>query len=98
MSINIHTEQILTIREAANFLPTRPHWSTVKRWMKKGVRGIKLESTFIGDTRVTSKEAIDRFFADRKQLSDPQLGTRSTPAQRRRKLAKLNAELIAEGL
>ena len=66
MAINLHAEHILTIREAAEELPClcggkQVHRSTIYRWMKRGARGVRLESLKIGRTKVTSREALQRF-------------------------------------
>ena len=36
--------------------------STIWRWHKKGISGVKLETICIGGTRYTSVEALQRFF------------------------------------
>ena len=35
----------------------------VRKWIKQGLRGVKLEATFIGGRLVTSREAVSRFIA-----------------------------------
>jgi hypothetical protein len=65
--IDIHREQILTLKDASKEIPGRVPGktvssSTVDRWVRIGVRGIKLEVAYIGGIRRTSREAIDRFF------------------------------------
>lgn len=64
--ISLDTEQTLTMAEAAKHLPRRsggkhPHPSTLFRWAKQGVRGVKLETIRVGVSLCTSKEAIQRF-------------------------------------
>ncbi len=58
-------ESVLTLSEAARALPPldgkRPHSSTIWRWARKGLRGIKLEVRRIGGRFVTSREALERF-------------------------------------
>lgn len=49
------------LSEHANRLPNRPATSTLWRWGKKGVRGVRLETIRIGGTIYTSDEAIARF-------------------------------------
>ena len=41
--------------------PKRPALSTLHRWADRGVRGVKLESEWFGNRRVTSEGAIERF-------------------------------------
>ncbi|WP_417851295.1 DUF1580 domain-containing protein [Thalassoglobus sp.] len=59
--INLKTETILTFREAAEHIPGSPHLSTLHRWVKYGLKGIRLESCLVGGRRVTSLEAVGRF-------------------------------------
>lgn len=65
--IDINVETIISLAEAASFLPRRragkkPHVSCIYRWTTQGCRGVRLESVQIGGTRCTSREALSRFF------------------------------------
>jgi len=71
--IDITSEQLIPIRDVPGRLPPTPkdkriHISAVYRWMRRGVRGARLESIRIGGFTYTSIEALQRF-ADR--LSEP---------------------------
>ena len=64
--INLSEESLLSLKEAAKFLPKRDsgkriHISALYRWCNKGVRGVVLESIKIGGTTYTSREALQRF-------------------------------------
>jgi hypothetical protein len=59
---HILAEDVLSIQDACKALPTRPHHATVFRWMTRGCRGIVLESYRIGGQRITSTQALHRFF------------------------------------
>ena len=65
MTIELSTETAITIAEVPLHIPKRHgrkvHYSTVYRWMTKGVRGRKLESLLIGGVRYTTIEALARF-------------------------------------
>ena len=66
-------EELLSLTEAAKFLPgrrqsKRPTLSCLYRWTKQGCRGIVLESIQVGGTRCTSRQAIARFI---QHLSNP---------------------------
>lgn len=98
--IDIASEQLLTIREAAMFRPPsrngRPtHVTTVHRWIKTGVRGVRLEAIPIGGSLYTSKEALQRF-ADR-LLTGRDATSRTIqatpPVTRRRATQKAEREL-----
>lgn len=60
-------EDVLTFVEAAAILPRlngkRPHVSTLWRWARRGLNGIRLETRRIGSRFVTSREALERFSA-----------------------------------
>ena len=65
--IDIATEHIIPLCE----VPSNPpfgrggksvHQSTVFRWCQPGCKGIRLEFLQCGNTRVTSIEALQRFF------------------------------------
>ena len=61
----LQTETVMTFAEAAAKLPRlngkRIHTSTLWRWARKGIGGIRLETRRIGSRFVTSIEALDRF-------------------------------------
>ena len=63
--INLQTEHAIPIREVPRHVPRRNgkkvHYSTVYRWVTKGVRGKRLESVMVGGIRYTTTEAIGRF-------------------------------------
>jgi Protein of unknown function (DUF1580) len=66
--IDVFSETILSMSDAARRMPRlrnrRPvHVSTIWRWAFRGVKGICLETTMLGGVRVTSLEALRRFFA-----------------------------------
>ena len=67
MAIDTTTEQILTFAEAAR--QSRPGRarslapSTLWRWHRKGISGVRLETICLGGIRYTSVEALQRFFA-----------------------------------
>ena len=65
--INMQSETILTLSEAANRLPKRrrgkrPHVATMYRWARNGLRGTRLEVIQVGGSLCTSSEAVQRFF------------------------------------
>lgn len=95
--IDIHTETLVTLAEAANRLPRRPNAVTLWRWWKKGVRGgVRLETKKIGGIRYTSIEALDRFVARTNEPDEPV--AMQTPAQRRRLIEDAVRELEEAGI
>jgi hypothetical protein len=65
MQINID-EQLMTLAEVARYVPRqngrKVHLSTLYRWSTIGCRGVILETLQAGATRVSSREAVARFF------------------------------------
>ena len=51
----------ITLSQAVDFVPRRPHVATIWRWATKGCRGIKLQTWMSGGTRVTTPAAIEEF-------------------------------------
>jgi hypothetical protein len=109
--INSTTETLISLTEAAKTVPRRrrgrkTHLSTIYRWTTVGVRGVVLETLQCGGSRITSREALQRFF---ESLSQPvQIGTvgggqpgpivgRRTLAQRQRASAEAGRELAKRG-
>jgi hypothetical protein len=65
MAIELASECIVTLAEAAKILPPlygkRPAISTIWRWCRKGIRGVHLEYIRVGRNIATSREALGRF-------------------------------------
>jgi hypothetical protein len=65
--IDSQTEHVITFAQAAEIPPRRrrgrkTHVSTIYRWALSGSKGIVLESLVTPSGRVTSREALARFF------------------------------------
>ena len=61
-------ETPITLSEAAKLLPVvragkHLHVSCLYRWLTNGCRGVLLDSLVVGGTRMTSREALDRFLS-----------------------------------
>lgn len=76
MAIDVEREDLISLREAAESIPTKPAPSTLQRWRLYGVRGRKLETVLIGGLRYTSKQAVTRF------LSQPETAIASPKVQK----------------
>lgn len=63
------TERVLTIAQAQAEIQQatghRPDKATIHRWTKRGVGGVKLDAIRLGNTTLTSAEAINRFITAR---------------------------------
>lgn len=66
MAININNEALVSLTEATKLVPKtgakRLAISTLWRWCRKGLRGVRLEYVRIGRGIATSQEALNRFF------------------------------------
>ena len=93
MSIDISSERLLSLTEAAKSLPGRPHLSSIFRWLTRGVRGVRLESTLVGGRRYTSQEALARFCAAITAAAAGEPAPVRTPAQRERDLRRAENEV-----
>jgi len=61
---HIEIEGALSLSEAARILPGRPSTSTVWRWARRGLRGVRLGYGRVGRKIVTSRSALERFMSD----------------------------------
>jgi Protein of unknown function (DUF1580) len=62
VSIDLYEETLVSLAEAVCLLPgRRPHSSTLWRWYRRGVHGVRLETVVVGGRRFTSRAAIERF-------------------------------------
>jgi hypothetical protein len=104
--IDTTVEKLITFSEAARVVPSRHPGRklatvTVWRWAEYGVQGIKLESVYVGGSRYTSREALQRFAMA--TTTARQGGTPAPPPspvgrrqeRRERELARTNAEVDA---
>lgn len=100
--IDLLNENVISLTEAANTSPLRPHVSTVFRWIQRGVCGIKLESAMLGGRRVTSREAIQRFSdrvsAARRSGGDDSPPKRRTERQKQAAIERAERELAEAGV
>ena len=98
MAIDLACEELLSLTDAAKALPTidgrRPHVSTIWRWCRRGVRGVRLEYVRLGHRVCTTREALGRF-AQRLADADEQPVEKTTTTPKRR-TAKQRAKAVAQ--
>src|SRR4051794_19221743 len=91
-------EELILLRRVPRVVQYRLHCSTALRWadrgVKRGSRVIRLENTWIGGRRYTSREALARFFA---RLSDPESAGEGSPSPQRER-QKAQAAEHAKGI
>lgn len=56
-------DDLVPLKEASAYCPKRVHYQTLRNWVRKGTRGIKLDSVWVGGREYTSRSALSRFFA-----------------------------------
>jgi len=108
MAIDITTERLISLAEAAELLPGRDggsvHKFTVGLYARRGKFGVRLESVLAGPRRCTSIEAVGRFIAAISAASDkktprphPVTIANRTKREAARALRQANKELAEKG-
>jgi hypothetical protein len=100
MSIDLTTEELICLRDAAKILPARrkgkrPHVSCLYRWTTHGCRGVVLDAVNVGGTRCTSREALGRFIEG---LSDLGSNHHSASVGRPLRQERVERELDSQGI
>jgi hypothetical protein len=109
-SIDVEEETLLSLSEAARHVPQlngrRVHTSTIFRWCRRGLRGVRLGYVRVGRRMATSQEALNRFFHALAAADDEAPAHRHAPtperspsrAARTRAIAQAEARLEDVGL
>ncbi len=90
MSLDILSEDLLTIKQAAKEVP-RPvgkkplHYATAWRWAHRGLRGHKLETVRVGSQLMTSRQRLHAFFLATQQTQTNTNGATLKPLAQRLK-------------
>lgn len=84
MAIDIQSEQVVGLTEASKIIPPRNGRrvaaSTLWRWCRKGIGGVRLEYIRLGRNIATSTQALNRFFCALAE-NDPDTATTLTTAE-----------------
>ena len=96
--VDIQSEEILSLSQAARSLPGRPHLSTIHRWRLRGIRGVKLETILVGGRRYTSREALERFSERITAIANGEPLPHRTNRQRAAAIGRAERELNAAGI
>ena len=90
--IDLSREELFPLTRAAEFVPgRRPNASTIYRWVLKGIRGVRLETLLVGGCRLTSREALERFFRATTVAADAALAAPLTASDLKRRSARQSA-------
>ena len=100
--INLASDNILSLREAARWLPPvngkRPHPATIWRWASKGINGIRLETAKIGRRVITSTSALQTFTSALAERPIIETKAPPSPASRSRSMHDAERRLVADGV
>lgn len=88
--------ELRRLSDVAKSLPNRPSASTVWRWVTKGVRGIRLESTRLGGFNYVSDEALQTFLNAINEPSIQPPAKTAPRSARERNASKRRAAAILE--
>lgn len=75
--------EYLTLSQAAQTLPHRPHASTLHRWRTRGIRGVRLQTCLLGGRRFTTKVWLDDFLELSSKAGDPDASPANMPPRGR---------------
>jgi Protein of unknown function (DUF1580). len=64
-------ESLVNLTEATKLFPVKCSRASLERWIRRGSRGVYLETVFIANKRFTSLEAIQRFLINQ-QNTEPE--------------------------
>lgn len=64
-------ETLIPMQDACDAFPVKVSQACLQRMIRKGTRGVRLETIFIANRRYTSREAIRRFI-ERTQNTSPE--------------------------
>jgi hypothetical protein len=77
-------ETLVELAQAPKYYPVKIHRASLERYVRKGKRGVRLETALLGNKRYTSVEAIRRFLLAQLRLapdeSEPQRDSMSKRA------------------
>jgi hypothetical protein len=100
--IDASHEALISLADVPGHLPNRrggkrPHVSCIYRWAQRGIRGVRLETLQCGGTKVTSSEALQRFFERLGAVDSGEAPPVRTSTQRQRASEKASQDLAAQG-
>lgn len=96
-------ETLISLADVPAQLPNRrggrrPHVSCIYRWAQRGCKGVKLETLQCGGTKVTSLEALQRFFERLGPTAPGDQPPTRTTRQREHAIRRAERELDRQGV
>jgi hypothetical protein len=98
MTVDSDFARYLSLREAANCLPGRPHLSTLHRWRTRGVRGVRLITERVGGRRMVAADELQRFIEAVTAAADGEPTPIRSAKQRERSIESAEHELLRAGI
>jgi uncharacterized protein DUF1580 len=100
--IDASHENLISLADVPGHLPDRrggkrPHVSCIYRWAQRGLRGVRLEVLQCGGTKVTSLEALQRFFERLSAVTAGETPAARSSTQRQRAADHAGKELESQG-
>jgi len=101
--IDTAVEQPLPLAVLARKVPNRDgkrgvNVSTMWRWIQRGIHGVRLESLLIGGIRMSTEQALARFFERTTAAASGEVPPAQTSKQRERAINKAEADLAEMGM
>ena len=90
---HILEENLIPLAEACKRFPVRCSRQTLERWLRRGARGVILESVTIGSRRFVSTEGIARFLSGQ---AGAKTGDHTLCLNRPRNNGRMSTQEIAE--
>ena len=64
MSLSPLESGLLSLGDAAQLLPHRPHPLTLQRWARTGSHGVRLRTLVVGGRRFTTRQFLEQFILE----------------------------------
>ena len=93
MPIDPIDDELIPLPDVPKLLPKPVSLTTLQRWWKYGIRGVRLETVKVAQTRYTTKDALRRYFKERTQ-QDVHDDNRIVERSDERRQALIDAGLI----
>ena len=68
---------LVDLTQATKLFPVKCSRATIERWVRRGVRGVQLETVLVGNRRFTSELAVHRFLLGQQHIEPEYAWTES---------------------
>ena len=83
---SLFEESLVTLAEAIKLFPIAISRPTLERYIRKGLRNVKLRTVYFAGRRLTSTAEISRFLAATQNVGEPPHAAEPTPALSQKEL------------